>query len=87
MQLFKSASQQDLNPIVNLANSIWPSGHLWIDGKNGLECSIIYSHYGNNFVETKRPCYTGSYFFCEYKRKYFESGTLNDLKLSQKVKT
>ena len=79
MQLFKSTSDEDLNTIVEHANSVWPIGHLWIEGRNGNECSIIYRHSGYSFVKTARPCSTESFYICEHSEFKYQWKLLSNL--------
>jgi hypothetical protein len=68
MQLFKAASQQELNAVAELADCVYGTGFLWIDGmKNGTNCDVLLTKAGSYFYRGTTLCSQSYYYYCEYK--------------------
>lgn len=68
MQLFKAASQQELNAVTENADCVFRTGFLWIDGmKNGANCDVLLTNAGSYFYRGTTLCSQGWYYYCEYK--------------------
>jgi hypothetical protein len=68
VQLFKAASQQELNAVSEHGDCTFHTGFLWIDGvKNGTNCDVLLTKAGSYFYKGTTLCSQGCYYYCEYK--------------------
>jgi hypothetical protein len=71
MELFFIDSAETETAITSLANSQYPSGWLWVQGKNGANCAVLRRTSGLSvFTVTQASCTTlAAYGYCGYTRK------------------